>query len=119
MLALYCFHSLTSSIVNFYYFLEQAQQIRPRDGVKRFLEVVELREEEKQAAQEDVQKIEENIEHTAQFPPPSGLQQRPKGEKTRYIRSHRDFLRLVPGSAILNHQSERSSILCQFSWDQL
>jgi integrase len=80
-----CIYRLACRKCPFFIAKEQAQQIRSREGIKRFLEVVELTEEEKRAAQEDAQKIAENIEHTAQFPPPSGLHQRPKGEKARYI----------------------------------
>ena len=64
---------------------EQARQIRSKDGIKRFLEVVELTEEEKRAAQEDIQKIEENLEQISQSPPPDSLYQRPKGEKVRGV----------------------------------
>ncbi len=80
-----CIYRLACRKCPFFVAKEQAQQIRSREGIKRFLEVVELTEEEKRAAQEDAQKIAENIEHTAQLPPPDGLHQRPKGEKARYI----------------------------------
>jgi nicotinic acid mononucleotide adenylyltransferase len=80
-----CIYRLACRKCPFFIAKEQAQQIRSREGIKRFLEVVELTEEEKRAAEVDAQKIAENIEHTAQFPPPDGLHQRPKGEKARYI----------------------------------
>ncbi|MBO0789534.1 MAG: hypothetical protein J2P36_01100 [Ktedonobacteraceae bacterium] len=80
-----CIYRLACRKCPFFIPAEQARQLRSRDGIKRFWEVVELTEEEKRAAQEDIQKIEENLEQTAKFPLPGSLHQRPKGEKVRGI----------------------------------
>jgi integrase len=83
-----CIYRLACRKCPFFIAKEQAQQIRSQQRIKRFLEVVELTEEEKRAAQEDMQKIAENREQTGQFPSPDGLHQRAKGEKGRYIPLH-------------------------------
>jgi integrase len=80
-----CIYRLACRKCPFFIPQEQAKQIRSRDGIKRFLEVVELTEEEKRAAQEDIQKIEENLEQISQSPPPDSLHQRPKGKTVRGV----------------------------------
>lgn len=80
-----CIYRLACRKCPFFIPQEQANQIRSRDGIKRFLEVVELTEEEKRAAQEDIQKIEENLEQISQSPPPDSLHQRPRGKKVRGV----------------------------------
>jgi hypothetical protein len=80
-----CIYRLACRKCPFFISKEQARQLRSRDGIKRFLEVVELTEAEKRAAEEDFQKIEENLEQTAQLSLPMNLYQRPKGEKVRGI----------------------------------
>ncbi len=80
-----CIYRLACRKCPFFIPKEQARQLRSRDGIKRFLEVVELTEAEKRAVEEDLQKIEENMEQTAQHSLPMNLHQRPKGEKVRGI----------------------------------
>ncbi len=80
-----CIYRLACRKCPFFIPKEQARQLRSRDGIKRFLEVVELTEAEKRASEEDVQKIEENMEQTVQLSLPTSLHQRPKGEKVRGI----------------------------------
>lgn len=80
-----CIYRLACRKCPFFIPAEQAQQIRAQERIKRFLEVVDLTDEELRAVQEDEQKIQENIERTAALPTPSVLRQRPKGQPIKGI----------------------------------
>jgi hypothetical protein len=64
---------------------EQGQLIQAQKSVRRFMEVVELTEEERAAAQDDAEKIQANVERTERLPKPTLLRQRPKGESRPVI----------------------------------
>jgi integrase len=64
---------------------DQAQLIEASRAVKRFMEVVELTEEELAAGQEDYTKLEEAIERTRHLAQPTTLRRRAKGTKSRGI----------------------------------
>ena len=64
---------------------DQAQLIADRTTVKRFLEVVELTEEELAAVQEDLDKLEAAVERTQHLRAPALYRRQAKGTKTRGI----------------------------------
>lgn len=80
-----CIYRLACRKCPFFIPAEQAQQIRAQERIKRFLEVVDLTDDELRAVQEDEQKITENIERTAALPTPTVLRQRPKGQPIKGI----------------------------------
>jgi ribosome biogenesis protein Nip4 len=53
--------------------------------VKRFMEVVELTDEELHAVQDDCQKLEEAVQRTQPLVAPTTLRRRAKGAKSRGI----------------------------------
>jgi len=64
---------------------DQAQLIEARRTVKRFMEVVELTEEELAAVQDDYHKLEAAVERTQHVIPPTMLRRRAKGAVSRRI----------------------------------
>ncbi len=64
---------------------DQAQLIEASRTVKRFMEVVELTEEELAAAQDDYHKLEAAVERTQHVTPPTMLRRRAKGVARRGI----------------------------------
>jgi integrase len=64
---------------------DQARLIEASRTVKRFMEVVELTEEELAAVQEDYTKLEEAVERTQHLSPPTTLRRRAKGAESRGI----------------------------------
>jgi hypothetical protein len=64
---------------------DQAFLIESRKTVKRFMEVVELTDEELAAAQDDYDKLEEAVERTQSLQAPTILRRRAKGSKSRGI----------------------------------
>jgi hypothetical protein len=64
---------------------ERVQLIAASKTVKRFLEVVELTDEELLAMQDDYSKLEEAVERTKHLPAPTLLRRRAKGTKNRGI----------------------------------
>lgn len=64
---------------------EQGQLIQAQKSVRRFMEVVELTDEEVAAAQDDEEKIRANVERTERLPKPTLLRQHPKGESHSFI----------------------------------
>lgn len=64
---------------------DQVRLIEASRTVKRFMEVVELTEEELAAVQEDYTKLEEAVERTQHLSPPTTLRRRAKGAKSRGI----------------------------------
>jgi integrase len=64
---------------------DQAQLIEASKTVKRFMEVVELTDEELAAVQDDSTKLEEAVQRTRQLPTPTVVRRRAKGAKNRGI----------------------------------
>jgi hypothetical protein len=64
---------------------DRVQLIAASKTVKRFLEVVELTDEELVAVQEDYSKLEEAVKRTRHLPAPTLLHRRAKGTKNRGI----------------------------------
>ena len=64
---------------------DRVQLIRASKTVKRFMEVVELTDEELAAVQDDHSKLEEAVERTRHLPAPTLLRRRAKGTKNRGI----------------------------------
>jgi integrase len=64
---------------------EQVQLIAASKTVKRFMEVVELTDEELLAVQDDSSKLEEAVERTKRLPAPTLLRRRAKGTQNRGI----------------------------------
>ena len=64
---------------------DRGQVIVASRAVKRFLEVVELTDEELVAVQDDCSKLEEAVERTRQLPAPTLLRRRAKGTRNRGI----------------------------------
>lgn len=64
---------------------DQAQLIAAYTSVKRFMEIVELTDEELAAVQEDHDKLEAAVERTQLLSAPTLLRRRAKGEKSRGI----------------------------------
>jgi len=64
---------------------DRAQLIAAYTTVKRFMEIVELTDEELAAVQEDHDKLEAAVERTQLLSAPTLLQRRAKGEKSRGI----------------------------------
>ncbi len=64
---------------------DQAQLLEARRTVKRFMEVVELTEEELAAVQDDYHKLEAAVERTHHVIPPTMLRRREKGAVSRGI----------------------------------
>ncbi|SRR5579885_3487917 len=64
---------------------ERAQLIEASKTIKRFMEVVELTDEELAAVQEDVTKLEEAVKRTQHTTPPTMLRRRARGTKSRGI----------------------------------
>ncbi len=64
---------------------DQAQLLEARRTVKRFMEVVELTEEELAAVQDDYHKLEAAVERTQHVIPPTMLRRRAKGAVSRGI----------------------------------
>lgn len=64
---------------------DQAQLIEASRTVKRFMEVVELTEEELAAVQDDYQKLEGAVERTQHVAPPTMIRRRAKGATRRGI----------------------------------
>jgi len=64
---------------------ERVHLIAASKTVKRFLEVVELTDEELLAVQDDSSKLEEAVERTKHLPAPTLLRRRAKGAKNRGI----------------------------------
>jgi hypothetical protein len=64
---------------------EQGQLIQARKSVRRFMEVVELTNEEVAAVHDDEEKLQAAIKRTRHLPKPTLLRQRPKGESGRFI----------------------------------
>jgi len=64
---------------------ERVQLIAASKTVKRFMEVVELTDEELLAVQDDYSKLEEAVKRTEHLPAPTLLRRRAKGTKNRGI----------------------------------
>ncbi len=64
---------------------DQARLIEACQTVKRFMEVVELTDEELAAVQDDYGKLEEAVQRTQHFQAPTILRRRAKGESRRGI----------------------------------
>ncbi len=64
---------------------DQAQLIAASKTVKRFMEVVELTDEELAAVQDDCNKLEAAAQRTQHLPVPTMLRRRAKGTKSRGI----------------------------------
>ncbi len=64
---------------------DQAQLIEASRTVKRFMEVVELTDEELAAVQDDYHKLEDAVQRTQHVATPTVLRRRAKGEKSRGI----------------------------------
>ncbi|MBO0779228.1 MAG: hypothetical protein J2P37_10415 [Ktedonobacteraceae bacterium] len=64
---------------------DQAQLIQACKTIKRFMEVVELTDEELKAIQDNYGKLEEAVQRTEPQPAPTMLQRRAKGESCRGI----------------------------------
>jgi hypothetical protein len=64
---------------------DQAQLIEACKTVKRFMEVVELTDEELAAVQEDCDKLEEAVQRTHHLAAPTTVRRRAKGAKSRGI----------------------------------
>jgi hypothetical protein len=64
---------------------DQAFLIESRKTVKRFMEAVELTDEELAAVQDDYDKLEEAVERTQSLQAPTMLRRRAKGSKSRGI----------------------------------
>jgi len=64
---------------------DQAFLIESRNTVKRFMEVVDLTDEELSAVQDDYDKLEKAVERTQSLQAPTMLRRRAKGSKSRGI----------------------------------
>src|SRR6266699_6696856 len=64
---------------------DQAFLIESRNTVKRFMEVVDLTDEELGAVQDDYNKLEKAVERTQSLQAPTMLRRRAKGSKSRGI----------------------------------
>jgi len=64
---------------------DQAQLVAASKTVKRFMEVVELTDEELAAVQDDYTKLEEAVQRTQHIPTPTVVRRRAKGAKSRGI----------------------------------
>jgi integrase len=80
-----CLYRMACIKCPFYVPKDQTQLIEARKTVKRFMEVVELTDEELAAVQDDYVKLEEAVERTQHLSPPTMLRRRAKGAKSRGI----------------------------------
>jgi integrase len=80
-----CLYRLACIKCPFFVPNDRGQLIKASKTVKRFMEVVELTDEELAAVQEDATKLEEAVERTEHISPPITLRRRAKGAKSRGI----------------------------------
>lgn len=78
---------------------DQAQLVAASKTVKRFMEVVELTDEELAAVQDDHTKLEEAVQRTQHIPTPTVVRRRAKGAKSRGIPL--TVLNVTPGPGVI------------------
>ena len=80
-----CLYRMACIKCPFFVPTDQALLIQASKTVRRFMEIVELTDEELAAVQEDVTKLEEAVERTQHIAPPTLLRRRDKQTKSRGI----------------------------------
>lgn len=80
-----CLYRMACSKCPFFLPRDQAFLFESRKTVKRFMEVIELIDEESAAVQVDYDKLEEAVERTQSLQAPTILRRRAKGSKSRGI----------------------------------
>ena len=80
-----CLYRMACIKCPFFVPTDQALLIQASKTVRRFMEMVELTDEELAAVQEDVTKLEEAVERTQHIAPPALLRRRDKQTKSRGI----------------------------------
>jgi integrase len=80
-----CLYRMSCIKCPFFVPKERVQLIAASKTVKRFMEVVELTDEELLAVQDDYSKLEEAVKRTEYLPAPTLLRRRAKGTKNRGI----------------------------------
>jgi integrase len=80
-----CLYRMSCIKCPFFVPKERVQLIAASKTVKRFMEVVELTDEELLAVQDDYSKLEEAVKRTEHLPAPTLLRRRAKGTKNRGI----------------------------------
>jgi hypothetical protein len=80
-----CLYRMSCIKCPFFVPKERVQLIVASKTVKRFMEVVELTDEELLAVQDDYSKLEEAVKRTEHLPAPTLLRRRAKGTKNRGI----------------------------------